>query len=64
MEKEKESDLEKDSIIDNKYIIIRKIGEGSYSKVYLVQDLIDKQEYAAKILLKSNPQKEKNNFLN
>ena len=32
--------------------------------IYLVQDLIDKQEYAAKILLKSNPQKEKNNFLN
>ena len=59
MEKEKESDLEKDSIIDNKYIIIRKIGEGAYSKVYLVQDINDKQEYAAKILSKSNPQKEK-----
>jgi serine/threonine protein kinase len=61
---EKEPDLEKDSIIDNKYIIIQKIGEGAYSKVYLVQDINDKQKYAAKILLKSNPQKEKSNFLN
>ena len=63
MEQAEEPDLEKDSIIDNKYTIIRKIGQGAFSKVYLVQDRNDQNEYAAKILLQSKPQIEKSNLL-
>jgi len=46
--KEEEKDFEKDSIVANRYKIVRKIGSGSFAKVYLVIDLNDKNEYAAK----------------
>ena len=63
-EEKKEPDLEKNSIIDNKYIIIKKIGEGGFSKVYLVQDIHNKEKYAAKIILDSIPPHEKDNISN
>ena len=58
MEEEKnfEEDLEKDSIIEQKYIIIRKIGQGEHAKVYLVIDKKNKKEYSAKILLQNQEQ--------
>ena len=55
-EKNFEKDLDKDSIIAQKYIINRKIGQGEHAKVYLVIDINDKKEYAAKILLENQPQ--------
>ena len=64
MEEKKEPDIEKDSIIDDKYIIIKKIGEGGFSKVYLVQDRNSKKIYAGKILFDSATQKEKENISN
>ena len=39
-----------DNIIDKKFIIKNKIDNGGYSKVYLVSDINNKCEYAAKIL--------------
>ena len=39
-------------IIDNKYLIKYKLGEGGFSKVYLVIDMNNKCEYAAKIVFK------------
>ena len=59
-----EPDLEKDSIINNRFIIKRKIGEGSFSKVYLILDEEDKEKYAAKILLEKKAQKETSSFEN
>ena len=38
-------------IIDNKYLIKYKLGEGGFSTVYLVLDMNNNCEYAAKILL-------------
>ena len=64
MKEKKEPDIEKDSIIDDKYIIIKKIGEGGFSKVYLVQDRNSKKIYAGKILFDSATQKEKENISN
>ena len=55
-EKDSEKDLERDSIIDQKYEIIRKIGQGEHAKVYLVIDINKKKEYAAKILLENQKQ--------
>ena len=57
-----EPDLEKDTIINNRYIILRKIGDGNFSKVYLVLDQEDKEKYAAKILLESRAQLETKSF--
>ena len=37
-------------IIENKYKIITKIGEGQYSKVYLAEDQMTKKKYAIKVL--------------
>ena len=64
--KENDPDLEEDSKIDDKYIIIRKIGQGAFSKVYLTKGVGEKKEkeYAAKILSRSNPPVEINDFLN
>ena len=63
--KEEEKDFEKDSIVANRYKIVRKIGSGSFAKVYLVIDLNDKNEYAAKILLKNKQSTvEFNSYLN
>ena len=63
-EKEVEADLEKDSILDERYVIIRKIGSGGFAKTYLVLDLQDKKEYAAKIVLEKRYQKDKKVLLN
>ena len=63
--KDEEKDFEKDSIVANRYKIVRKIGSGSFAKVYLVIDLNDKNEYAAKILLKNKQSTvEFNSYLN
>lgn len=39
----------KGTIIDNKYIIIHKIGSGSYCSVWLTYDFVSNREYALKI---------------
>ena len=52
--KDSEKDLENNSIINGKYTINRKIGEGEHAKVYLVLD--EQKTYAAKIL-KENQEK-------
>ena len=59
-----EKDFESNSILDNKYNICRKIGQGSFAKVYLVLDKNYKEKYAAKILLQNEnvSQVEKENF--
>ena len=41
-------------IIDNKYLIKYKLGEGGFSTVYLVLDMNNNCEYAAKILLEDS----------
>lgn len=46
----------KNSVILNKYQIIKKIGEGAYGYVYLVQDIKDKRVYALKSI-KTNRKK-------
>ena len=45
-----ENDLENDSIINGKYTINRKIGEGEHAKVYLVMEINNHETYSAKIL--------------
>ena len=62
--KDIEPDLEKDTKINNRFTIIRKIGQGNFSKVYLTRDKNDEKEYAAKIPLNSASQEEIDNFLN
>ena len=62
--KEDEPDFEVGSIIENKYTIIRKIGQGAFAKIYLVEDIKDKKEYAAKILSKKVPERDIGDFLN
>ena len=47
-EKDSEKDLERDSIIDQKYEIIRKIGQGEHAKVYLVIDINKKKNMQQK----------------
>lgn len=37
MEQNKEKDIQNNSIIDNKYIIIKKIDEGGFAKIYLTK---------------------------
>lgn len=52
-------------IIDNKYYIKAKKGEGGYSHVFLVKDKETKKEYAAKIITKtSNMSKNELNICN
>ena len=63
-EKKFEPDLEQDSVINNRYIIKRKIGEGAFSKVYVVLDKDDNEEYASKILLEKRAQIETKTFNN
>ena len=57
-----EKDFENNSILDDKYIICRKVGQGSFAKVYLVLDIKDKEKYAAKILLENIAQVDKESF--
>ena len=46
--------MEKEIIIGNKYLIIRKIGEGGTAKVYLAYDQLDERNVTLKILKKDN----------
>ena len=46
--------MESEGYIDNKYIIIKKIGEGAYGKVYLVKGKDTNKEFAVKVLLKED----------
>ena len=50
--KVKEEDFQKNLVINNKYVILGKLGEGGFGKVYLVKGVEDKQKYALKVLLK------------
>ena len=63
-EEESEGDLEKDSIINDKYIIIKKIGSGGFAKTYLVSDLKGQKDYAAKILFENSSQDDTTDFFN
>ena len=57
MEVEKENNLQRYPLFDNKYIIIKKIDEGGFSKVYLGIDKDTKIKYAIKILKKGTTPK-------
>ena len=57
MEVEKENNLQKYPLFDNKYIIIKKVDEGGFAKVYLAIDKDTKIKYAIKILKKRNDTK-------
>ena len=46
--------METKEIIDNKYIIFQRKGEGASSNVFLVEDSSTSQIYAAKILKESS----------
>ena len=46
--------MEGEGFIDNKYIIIKKIGEGAYGKVYLVKAKDTNKEFAVKVLQKED----------
>lgn len=46
--------MEKEIIIANRYLIIKKIGEGGTAKVYLAHDQIEDRNVAIKILKKEN----------
>ena len=46
--------MEGEDFIDNKYIIIKKIGEGAYGKVYLVKAKDTNKEFAVKVLQKED----------
>ena len=41
---------------NNKYVILGKLGEGGFGKVYLVKGVEDKKKYALKVLLKEKSQ--------
>ena len=45
---------EEEDYIDNKYIKIKTLGEGSFGKVYLVKTKDTNKEFAVKVLLKEN----------
>ena len=55
-----EDDSNKYSIIKNKYQILDFKGKGTYGKVYLVEDINSKKQYAVKILIEKNYDKFKN----
>ena len=57
-----ENDLENDSIINGKYTINRKIGEGEHAKVYLVMEINNHETYSAKILKENQEQVDINAF--
>lgn len=54
MEMEIESESTHTKILDNKYLLLSKLGEGGTSKVYLVRDKETNKEYAAKVLEKES----------
>ena len=60
--KDSEKDLENNSIINGKYTINRKIGEGEHAKVYLVMEINNHETYSAKILKENQEQVDINAF--
>ena len=48
---DEEPDLEKGLIVKEKYEIQYRLGKGGFGKVYLVTNIIDKKNYAMKVLL-------------
>ena len=46
--------MESEDYINNKYIIKKALGEGSFGKVYLVKEKDTNKEFAIKVLLKEN----------
>ena len=44
--------METEDYVDNKYIKIRKLGEGGYGKVYLAKTKDKDKQYAVKVLQK------------
>ena len=57
-----ENKKENENMIDNKYIILRKLGKGGSSKVYIVREKNTGQIFAAKVL-KDYDDKEKKEFV-
>jgi len=47
---EKPKDLDKNQIINERYKILRRIGQGGFGRVYLVEDNFDGKKYALKVL--------------
>ena len=45
--------LEKNNLFDNRYKLLRKLGEGGYSEVWYVEDTFAKIKLALKIFLPS-----------
>jgi serine/threonine protein kinase len=52
MEKNRERDIPNNYIIDNKYIILEKIDEGGFAKIYLTKKIDTDEQYAIKVLKK------------
>ena len=64
-ETKEEQDFEKGLYIRGKYKIIQKLGQGSYGKVYQVEDINTGKKYALKVLMKSrNSEADIKNFQN
>ena len=62
-EDEIKTELDKDTIINKRFIVQHEIGKGGYGKVYLVTDLKGENKYALKVLLlKRSSPIEINNF--
>ena len=54
---DEEPDLEKGLIVKEKYEIQYRLGKGGFGKVYLVTNIIDKKNYAMKVLLQKKSSK-------
>ena len=50
-EDEIKTELDKDTIVNKRFIVQHEIGKGGYGKVYLVTDLKGENKYALKVLL-------------
>ena len=62
-ENEIKTELDKDTIVNKRFIVQHEIGKGGYGKVYLVTDLKGENKYALKVLLlKRSSPIEINNF--
>jgi len=41
------NEINNDRILDEKYLLIRKLGEGGYGNVFLAQDILIENRYVA-----------------